>query len=81
VQPRALICLGATAAQTLLGRNIRITQIRGQLSPSPLARYVVATLHPSAVLRAPDDPSRHAAMAHLVGDLTAVARLLSQEAE
>ena len=81
VQPRALICLGATAAQTLLGRNIRITQLRGQLIPSPLARYVVATLHPSAVLRAPDDPSRQAAMAHLVGDLATVARLLSQEAE
>ena len=81
VRPRALVCLGATAAQTLLGRNVRVTQSRGQLIPSPLARYVVATLHPSAVLRAPDDTSRQAAMEHLVGDLAAVAQLLSQGAE
>ena len=81
VRPRALVCLGATAAQTLLGRNVRVTQSRGQLIPSPLARYVVATLHPSAVLRAPDDTSRQAAMQHLVGDLATVARLLSREAE
>jgi uracil-DNA glycosylase len=81
VRPRALICLGATAAQTLLGQSIRVTQSRGQLIPSTLARYVVATLHPSAVLRAPDDTSRQAAMEHLVGDLAKVARLLSQETE
>ena len=81
VRPRALVCLGATAAQTLLGRSVRVTQSRGQLVPSALAQYVVATIHPSAVLRAPDDTSRQAAMQHLVGDLATVARLLSRETE
>ena len=81
VRPRVVVCLGATAAQTLLGRGVRVTQSRGQPIPSNLARYVIATLHPSAVLRAPDDTARHAAMERLVGDLTAVVRLLADDRE
>jgi DNA polymerase len=77
VQPRALVCLGATAAQALLGRNVRITESHGRTIPSPLAPYAVATLHPSAVLRAPDDAARALAMKRLVDDLTTVARLVA----
>jgi DNA polymerase len=77
VQPRALVCLGATAAQALLGRNVRITESQGRTIPSPLAPYAVATLHPSAVLRAPDDAARALAMKRLVDDLTTVARLVA----
>jgi DNA polymerase len=79
VQPRVLVCLGATAAHALLGRGVRITQSHGRPIPSTLAPYVVATLHPSAVLRAPDDISREAAMRQLTDDLTAVARILTGE--
>src|SRR5581483_9034409 len=62
IQPTVLVCLGATAAQALRGRDFRVTQQRGQLIPSPLARYVVATVHPSSILRAPDQESRHREM-------------------
>jgi uracil-DNA glycosylase len=81
VRPRAIVCLGATAAQALLGRGVRVTQSRGRPIPSTLARYVIATIHPSAVLRAPDDAARHATMERLVKDLTAVARLLDDNRE
>jgi DNA polymerase len=77
VRPRAIVCLGATAAQALLGRGVRVTQSRGRPIPSDLAPYVVATLHPSAVLRAPDAVGRQVAMARLVNDLSSVARLLA----
>jgi DNA polymerase len=80
VQPRALVCLGATAAQALLGRGVHVTQSRGRPIPSTLAQYVVATLHPSAVLRAPDDATRQATMERLVADLALVARLLARKA-
>jgi DNA polymerase len=80
VRPRALVCLGATAAQALLGRGVRVTQSRGRPIPSTLAQYVVATIHPSAVLRAPDDAARRTAMERLVEDLTAVTRLLAGDA-
>jgi DNA polymerase len=79
VRPRVLICLGATAAHALLGRNVRITQSHGRPIPSTLAPHVLATLHPSAVLRAPDEATRDAAMRQLTEDLTAVARLLGGE--
>jgi DNA polymerase len=78
VQPRIVVCLGATAAQTLLGRGVRVTQSRGEPIPSALAPQVFATLHPSAVLRASDDAARQAAMARLVEDLSIVARRLAE---
>jgi DNA polymerase len=77
VRARAIVCLGATAAQALLGRGVRVTQSRGQAIPSALAPYAFATLHPSAVLRAPDEAARRAAMERLVSDLATVARLLA----
>jgi DNA polymerase len=76
VKPEVLICLGATAAQALLGRQFRVTQQRGKPIESPLARHVLATIHPSAILRAPDSESRHREMKLFVRDLRAAARLL-----
>src|SRR5579871_6603932 len=58
-RPQVIVCLGATAAQALLGKDFRVTQRRGELIESDLAPYVMATVHPSSVLRAPDDASRH----------------------
>ena len=73
VQPRVLVCLGATAAQALLGRAFRVTKQRGTPVDSPLADVVVATIHPSAILRAQD---RDAEYAGFVADLERVAALL-----
>jgi DNA polymerase len=78
VQPRIVVCLGATAAQALLGRGVRVTQARGRPIPSAFAPEVFATLHPSAVLRAPDEGSRRVAMAQMVDDLSTVARRLAE---
>jgi len=75
VKPRVLVCLGATAAQALLGRQFRVTRQRGQLIASPLAEHVTATIHPSAILRARDD-QREAEYAAFVDDLRAVATLV-----
>jgi DNA polymerase len=76
VRPQVIVCLGATAAQSLLGPEFKLTAQRGQAIPSPFAPAVVATIHPSSILRAPDDESRRAALAGLVGDLRAAAALL-----
>jgi DNA polymerase len=73
VKPRILVALGATAAQALLGKSFKVTQHRGQFVDSPLAPRVTATVHPSSILRAPDDPSRHAEMRRFVQDLERVA--------
>jgi len=75
VKPRVLVCLGATAAQALLGRQFRVTRQRGQLIASPLAEHVTATIHPSAILRARDD-QRETEYAAFVDDLRAVATLV-----
>jgi uracil-DNA glycosylase family protein len=77
VKPAVLVCLGATAAQALLGRDFRVSQQRGQLVPSELARYVLATVHPSSILRAPDDESRHREMDRFIDDLKRVAGLIN----
>jgi DNA polymerase len=77
VKPNVLVCLGATAAQALLGRDFRITRDRGRLVPSPLAPHVMATIHPSAILRAVDDESRAAEMERFIEDLKIVAPLLT----
>jgi DNA polymerase len=71
-----LVCLGATAAQALLGDTFRVSRQRGEWVRSRLAPHVMATVHPSAVLRAPDDETRRAETARLVADLRKVARLL-----
>jgi len=77
VQPRAIVCLGATAAQALLGRQFRVTAHRGEFIASPLAPMVIATVHPSSILLAPDDETRHHEMERFTADLRAVARALS----
>lgn len=69
VAPRVLVCLGATAAQALLGSQFRITRDRGRVFESPWARATLATYHPSAVLRAPDEKDRDRMYAELVADL------------
>jgi DNA polymerase len=76
VRPRVLVCLGATAAQSLLGKQFRVTKERGRWLESDLAEYVTATIHPSAVLRERDTESRHTALAGLVADLKLVASVL-----
>jgi uracil-DNA glycosylase family protein len=77
VRPRVIVCLGATAAQALLGRQFRVTKQRGQFVESDLAPLVTATIHPSAILRADDDATRHQEMRAFVRDLAAVARKLA----
>jgi uracil-DNA glycosylase len=76
VKPRVLVCLGATAAQALLGRKFSVSRQRGKLVESPLAPYVIATVHPSSLLRIPEEKDRHAEMARFVEDLKKVARLM-----
>jgi DNA polymerase len=76
VRPRVLVCLGATAAQSLLGRQFRVTRQRGKWIDSDLAEHVTATIHPSAILRQRDDESRHRAMEAFVNDLELVAGVL-----
>jgi uracil-DNA glycosylase len=79
VQPRVLVPLGATAAQALLGRSFRVTKQRGvPLEETGLAAYVVATVHPSSILRVPDAEARHAAQAELTADLAVVAELVGR---
>jgi DNA polymerase len=73
VKPKALVLMGATAAQSLLGKGFRVTQSRGVPLESDLAELVVATIHPSAVLRADD---REAMFAGFVDDLRTVAAAL-----
>jgi DNA polymerase len=75
VQPRVLVCLGATAAQALLGRDFRVSRQRGVPVESDLAENVVATVHPSSILRA-DDETRELEYRELVSDLQAVAGLI-----
>jgi DNA polymerase len=79
VRPRAIVCLGATAAQALLGRQFKVTAHRGEFVASTLAPLVLATVHPSSILRAPDDETRHAEMKRFTDDLRAVARALSSK--
>jgi uracil-DNA glycosylase len=76
VRPRVLVALGATAGQSLLGRQFRVTKERGRWLESELAEYVTATIHPSAILRQRDDDSRHREMDAFVQDLRLVATVL-----
>jgi uracil-DNA glycosylase family protein len=76
VRPEVLVCLGATAAQALLGKSVRVTRDRGRALETDLAPVAFATIHPSAILRAPDDASRRAERAAFVDDLRVAARAL-----
>jgi DNA polymerase len=76
VRPRVLVCLGAVAAQSLLGKQFRVTKQRGEWIESDLAARVTATIHPSAILRQRDAEARHAELARFVDDLRKVAAAL-----
>ena len=80
VRPEVVVCLGATAAQAILGRDFKVTQRRGELiTDSQYAPMVVATVHPSSILRAPDDEARHEEMRRFIGDLKIVARSIHKQ--
>jgi uracil-DNA glycosylase len=74
VRPEALVLLGATAAKAIFGSAFRLTQHRGEALESELAPFVTATIHPSAILRAPDEEARLAQRESFVEDLRAVAK-------
>jgi len=78
VKPEVIVCLGATAAQSLLGKTFKVTQRRGEMIPHQLAPFVTATVHPSSILRAPDEDKRHEEMAQFIEDLKKVAAMLRQ---
>jgi uracil-DNA glycosylase len=77
VKPEAVVLLGAIAAKALLGSSFRVTKERGRPLESDLAPLVVATIHPSAILRAPDDDARHAERERFRADLEVVVRCLA----
>lgn len=76
LSPKVLLCLGATAAQALLGKKFKVTQQRGQLIPYA-GTLAGGTVHPSSILRAPSDEARHEAYAAFVQDLRVVAKALA----
>ena len=80
VKPVVLVCLGATAAQALLGPKFRVTKQRGEWVQARWAPYVTATVHPSAILRAPDDAARHAEMERFIADLRRIPPVLAARA-
>jgi DNA polymerase len=76
VKPSIVVCLGATAAQALLGPKFRVTRQRGEWVSARWAPHVMATVHPSSILRAPDEAARHAEMERFVADLTSLRRVV-----
>ena len=77
VRPEVLICLGATAARSLLGRTFRVTVDRGRDVPTPFAPHALATVHPSSILRQPTPADRQRELTRFTADLKIAARLLS----
>lgn len=76
LKPEVVVCLGATAAQALLGKDFKVSQRRGELVDSALAPHAVATVHPSSILRAPDEETRRAEYAHFVEDMKKIAKVI-----
>jgi DNA polymerase len=76
VKPNVIVALGATAAQALLGPKFRVTKQRGEFLESTLAPYLMATIHPASILRAPDDETRRLEQRRFVADLKKLARVL-----
>jgi DNA polymerase len=76
LKPAVIVCLGATAAQAPLGRDFRVTQRRGEFVATPFAPHVMATIHPSSLLRAPDPETRERELARFIAELRTVAALL-----
>jgi uracil-DNA glycosylase len=81
IHPQVIVCLGATAAQSILGPDYRLTKERGKFVQHPWARYVTATVHPSSILRAPDQEQRHLQYREFVADLKQVREVLKHEPE
>jgi uracil-DNA glycosylase len=77
VKPKVIVLLGATAAQALIDKDFRVTQRRGEFIQSPLAPHVMATVHPSSILRAIDEDARESEMQKFIEDLKVAARALS----
>jgi len=78
VRPTIIVCLGATAAQAMLGKSFRVTQQRGRMLSSEAGPLITATVHPSSILRAPDDEARRREMDLFVADLRKVASVLRE---
>jgi DNA polymerase len=78
VKPKVVVCLGATAAQAVIGRTFRVTQQRGKFVQSDLAEWMTATVHPSSILRAPDDESRQRELEAFVQDIKRIAGKLAE---
>jgi DNA polymerase len=76
IRPRVIVCLGATAAQALLGRGFRVTEQRGVPVESPLAPLVMATVHPASVLRAPDPAARRSAEREFFADIVVAGKFI-----
>jgi DNA polymerase len=76
VKPRAIICLGSTAAQALLGPKFKVTMQRGKFVDSPLAEFVTATVHPSSILRAPTDEARRMETQRFIDDLKKIKKAI-----
>jgi uracil-DNA glycosylase family protein len=79
VKPRIIVLLGATAAQGMLGSKFRVTQHRGEWLTSAIAPNVMATVHPSSILRTPDEDARHEEMLKFIADLKKVAAMLERQ--
>jgi uracil-DNA glycosylase family protein len=77
VRPEVVVCLGATAAQSLLGASFRVTRQRGEVFDGPDGTRITATVHPSSILRAEDDQTRKEEMERFVADLRAVSGVLA----
>jgi uracil-DNA glycosylase len=76
VKPKVIVALGATAAQALLGPKFRVTKQHGEFLEATIAPYIMATVHPSSILRAPDDEARHSEFRLFINDLKKLAKLL-----
>jgi uracil-DNA glycosylase family protein len=79
VKPKLVVCLGATAAQTVFGPSFRVTRERGKVLSSKLAPKILATVHPSSLLRQPDEESRDREYAHFVSDLRAALKAAGEK--
>lgn len=79
VEPKLVVVLGSTAAQTIFGPSFRVTKQRGKLLSAPLASRVVATVHPSSLLRQPDEASREREYKHFVADLRVAVKVANAE--
>src|SRR5579864_4280206 len=77
LQPKVIVCLGATAAQALFGRDFRVTLHRGEFLKSTLAPFVMATVHPSSILRAPDEETRHEEVKRFIAELKKISSAIS----